>query len=98
MTNETILSEAILFFILFGSMFVTSFFISKKQAKSYELAHPLQDRKDATRDRLLIERYLNSSSTKIRGKNAVLLELSKLLKKHTINEQEYKILKDSLIQ
>lgn len=93
---DDIFKDAILFILFFGIISIISFIISKKNAEIYELKNPLQERKDATRKRKLIEMYLNSSSTKIKGKTAVLLELSKLLEKKTIDKEEFQILKDSL--
>ncbi len=88
--------EAILFISLFGTMYIISYFVSKKQAEIYENEHPVQERKDAVRKEKLVDMYLNSSFIKIKGKCTVLLELSDLLNKKTINKDEFNILKKSL--
>ena len=96
MINETILSEAVLFIALFASMSIISYFVSRKNAKIYELEHPLQERKDTLRKRELVDNNLNSSIIKIKGKDAVLLDLSKKLEKKRINKEEFKMLKEYL--
>lgn len=88
--------EAAFFLAIIVIMAIVSMIISKKQAKKYELEHPLQDRKDAQRKRKLVDKYLNSSFVKINGKDAAFLEISMLLRNKTINEEEFKILKDTL--
>ena len=93
---DGIFKEAILFFTLFGTMSIISYIISRKSAKKYENEHPLQDRKDAARERKLVDMFLNSSYTKIKGKATILLELSQLLEKRTISQEEFKILKHNL--
>ncbi len=96
MIYESIFSEAILFIALFATMSVISLIVSRKNAKTYALQHPLQERKDTTRKRKLVDMYLNSSSTKIRGKDAVLSDLLRVLEDNKINKEEFKILKDYL--
>ncbi len=94
--GSSIFNEALLFIVIFGTMFIISFFITKRNAKAYELKNPLKDRKVIVREEKLVEKYLNSSLTKIKGTTTLLLELSKLLKNKTINEEEFKILKDNI--
>ena len=104
MTNEginaadldTIFTQALLFLIVFAILSIISMIISKKNAKKYELENPLQDRKDKARKDNLVERYINNSLVRIKGKDFILLKLSKLLKKKIINEEEFQILKLSL--
>jgi len=88
--------EAAFFIAIIVIMAIVSLIISKKNAKKYELEHPVQDRKDAQRKRKLVDKYLNSSFIKINGKDAAFLELSMLLRNETIDEEEFKILKDTL--
>ena len=96
MTFDTIFNEAIVFFAFFAILAVVSVVISKKNAKKYEDQNPLQERKDAARKERLVDMYLNSSMIKIKGKDIILSNLSKLLEERTINEEEFKILKTSL--
>ena len=95
-TLHGIVKDAVLFFTLFTIMSIISIIISKKHAKNYELKHPIHERKAAERKRKLIEHYLNSSSIKIKGKAATLLEISKLLEEKLIDEEEFEILKESI--
>ena len=95
MSNE-VLNEAALFIIAFTILSIISLVISKKNAKKYELENPLQDRKDKARKEKLIERHINRSLVTIKGKDYILAELSKSLKKKIINEEEFQILKSSL--
>jgi|GEM_PF-5817236 len=96
MTFGTIISEAIVFFILFATLSIISIFISKINAKNYERENPLQDRKDAARKEKLVEMYINYSMVKVKGKDTILAELLKLLKNKTIDKEEFQILKTSL--
>ena len=96
MTFDTIFGEAIVFFILFATLAIISIFISKINAKKYERENPLQERKDAARKDKLVEMYINSSMVKVKGKDIILADLSKLLKNQTIDEEEFQILKSSL--
>lgn len=93
---DGIFKEALFFFVLIGIMAIVSFIISKRNANKYELENPLQDRKDAQRKSELIDKYLNTSYINIYGKEAALSNISKLLEINTLNEEEFKILKDSL--
>ena len=98
MTFDAIFNEAVIFFIFFVILAIVSIVISKKNAKKYERENPLQERKDAARKERLSDMYLNSSMIKIKGKDIILSDLSKLLKEKTINEEEFKILKSSLYE
>ena len=96
MTFDTIFSEAIIFFIFFTILAIISILISKKNAKKYERENPLQERKDAAKKDKLVEMYINFSMVKIKGKDAILADLSKLLQDKTIDEEEFQMLKSSL--
>ncbi|PHQ65750.1 MAG: hypothetical protein COB99_02210 [Sulfurimonas sp.] len=91
-----VFNEAILFFAIFAFMSIVSFFISKRNAKKYELKHSVQERKEIRRKDKLIHKHLNPSGIKIMGKEVKDKELSIKLKLEVINEEEYKILKESL--
>lgn len=93
---SSIYSEAILFFTIFSIMAIISFVVSRRNAKKYELEHPIKERQDARIKDELIHAHLNSSSIKIMGKKAKHEELLKKLKIEAINEEEYRILKESL--
>ena len=93
---DTIFAQAILFFTLFGTMFIVSFFISRKGAKKFESEHSLEERKAAAKKEKLIDMFLNSSIIKIQGKEATLMDLAYDLKKGAINKEEFKILKETL--
>lgn len=104
MTNEVvnagnfdnIFNDAILFFICFAILSIISLVVSKKSAKKYERENPLQERKDVARKDKLFERYINASMVKVKGKDIILAELSKLLQNKTIDEEEFQILKSTL--
>lgn len=104
MTNEVvnaaifdnIFNDAILFFICFAILSIISIVVSKKSAKKYERENPLQQRKDAVKKEKLLDMYINTSMVKIKGKDIILADLSKLLKNKTIDEEEFQILKLSL--
>lgn len=96
MTFDTIFNEAIIFFIFFVILAIVSIFISKKNAKNYERANPLQKRKDAARRDKLVGMYINFSMVKMKGKDIILSDLSKLLNDKIIDEEEFQILKSSL--
>lgn len=98
MTFDTIFNEAIIFFVFFVALAIVSFIISKKNAKKYEDENPLQERKDAARKERLADMYLNSSMIKVKGKDVILSDLSKLLEEKIINEEEFEILKSSLYE
>ena len=91
---DGIFVEAILFIMLFTIMGVISFFISRKHAQKYEQKNPLHERRTARKKRELIERFLTINSA--RNKDAVLLWLSKLVEKNIIDDEEFKILEESL--
>ena len=91
-----IMKEAVLFFTLFAIMSIISIIISRKHAKNYELKNPLDERKATARKRKIIERYLDSFSIKINGKDAILLKISKHLENKVINEEEFEMLKEIL--
>jgi hypothetical protein len=91
-----IFNEALLFFTIFSIMGVISFFISRRNAKKYELKHSIQDRKDIRRKDDLIHKHLNTSGIKIMGKKVKDEELVKKLALGAIDGEEYKILKDAL--
>lgn len=93
---SSIYSEAVLFFTVFSIMAIISFVVSRRNAKKYELEHSIKERQDARIKDELIYAHLNSSSIKIMGKKAKHEELLKKLKNEAINEEEYKILKESL--
>ena len=96
MTFDTIFSEAIIFFVFFATLAIVSIIVSKKSAEKYERENPLQDRKDAAKKEKLFGKYINVSMVKVRGKDTILAELSKLLKNKTIDEEEFEILKSIL--
>ena len=91
-----IFQDALMFFTLFGTMSIISFIISKKNARSYELKHSVEDRRAIARERKLVDMFLNSSYVKIKGKATILLEISQLLEDKTINKEEFQILKHNL--
>ncbi|PHQ65742.1 MAG: hypothetical protein COB99_02150 [Sulfurimonas sp.] len=93
---ETVYNQAILFFALFGTMFIVSFFITKKSSKKFEDAHSLEDRKAAVKKEKLVSTFLNTSTIKILGKDATLKELSNKLSKGAINKEQYTILEQTL--
>ena len=93
---SSIYNEAILFFTVFALMGIVSFIISRRNAKKYELEHSIQERKDIKRKNELIYNHLNSSSIKIVGKKVKHEELLNKLRLEVIDEEEYKILKESL--
>jgi len=94
--QNIILIQAVLFLSLFGTMFIISYFITKKDAKKFEDKNSLDKRKKAVQKRELVDTFLNSSIVKIIGKDASLKELSNKLNKGAINKEEYNILKESL--
>ncbi len=94
--QNIILIQAVLFLSLFGTMFIISYFITKKGAKKFEDENSLDDRKKAVKQRELVDTFLNSSIIKIIGKDATLQELSNKLDRGAINKEEYNILKDTL--
>ena len=93
---DNIFNDAILFFICFTILSVISIVVSKKSAKKYEQEHPLQQRKDAAKKNKLLDMYINTSMVKVKGKDIILADLSKLVKNKTIDEEEFQILKSSL--
>jgi hypothetical protein len=97
-TNDLsgIYNEAILFFAIFAFMSIVSFVISRRNAKKYEREHSIQKRRELRIKDDLIHMHLNSSGIKIMGKKAKYEELLKKLNIGVINEDEYKILKESL--
>jgi len=94
--NNEVLNQAALFFIAFTILSIISLVISRKNAKKYELENPLEDRKAKARKEKLMERHINNSLVSIKGKDYILHQLSELLKKKIINEEEFQILKLSL--
>ncbi|MDD3834444.1 MAG: hypothetical protein PHS42_03120 [Sulfurimonas sp.] len=94
--QNIILIQAVLFLSLFGTMFIISYFITKKDAKKFEDKNSLDKRRKAVQKRELVDTFLNSSIVKIIGKDASLKELSNKLNKGAINKEEYNILKESL--
>lgn len=96
-SENIIFIQAALFLSLFGFMFFISYFITRNGAKKFEDEHSLQERKEATRKRELVDTFLNSSIVKIIGKDASLDELSNKLNRGAINKEQYNILKDSLL-
>lgn len=95
-TIDAIYNQAFIFFAIFGSMFVISFFITKKNAKKFEDSHSIEDRKAAAKKEKLVSRFLNTSTIKILGKEATLQELTNKLNKGAINKEEYFILAQTL--
>jgi len=95
-SSSGIFTEAILFFTVFGTMSIISIIISRKNAKEYETEHSLKERKDIREKRELIDKFINTSKVKIKGKSKILSDFSKLLKDKTINKKEFKILKQEL--
>jgi hypothetical protein len=93
---ETVYNQAIIFFALFGTMFIVSFFITKKSSKKFEDKHSLEDRKTEVKREKLIGAFLNTSIIKIIGKDATLKELSNQLDNGAINKEEYTILEQTL--
>nr|WP_321268143.1 hypothetical protein [uncultured Sulfurimonas sp.] len=93
---ENILTQAILFIALFGTMFVISFFVTRNSAKKFESEHSLQERKDAAKKEKLVNTFLNTSTIKILGKEETLKELSNKLHKGAINKEQYTILEQTL--
>lgn len=93
---DMVLNQAILFFALFGVLYIISFIVSKKNAHTYELEHPLKDRKTIVKNKKIIEMYLNSSLTKINGKDATLVKLSGMFKNKLLTKDEFNVLKNSL--
>ena len=93
---DNIFNDAILFFICFAILSIISIVISKKSAKKYERENPLQQRKDAVKKDKLLDMYINTSMVKVKGKDIILADLSKLVKNKTIDEEEFQILKSSL--
>ncbi|NOR58770.1 MAG: hypothetical protein GQ474_09640 [Sulfurimonas sp.] len=93
---ETVYNQAILFFALFGTMFIISFYITKKNAKKFESANSVEDRKAAAKKEKLVSTFLNTSTIKILGKDATLKELSNKLNKGAINKEQYTILEQTL--
>ncbi len=93
---ETIYNQAILFFIIFGGLFIVAFFVTKRDAKKYEDSISIEERKEAAKKEKLISTFLNISTIKILGKEATLNELSNKLNKGAINKKEFTILKETL--
>ena len=93
---ETVYNQAILFFTLFGTMFIIAFFITKRSANKFENENPLEERIAASKKEKLVSTFLNLSTIKVLGKEATLEELTRKLNKGAINAQEYKILEQSL--
>ena len=93
---ETIYTQAILFFAVFGTMFIASFFITRKSAKKYESQHSLKERREAAKKEKLVNTFLNTSTIKILGKEETLKELSNKLHKGAINKEQYTILEETL--
>ncbi|WP_415397931.1 hypothetical protein [Sulfurimonas sp. CS5] len=95
-TMEAVYNQAILFFALFGGMFIISFFVTKRNAKKYVENNSLEKRRESARKEKLVNTFLNSSTIKIVGKKATLEELTYKLEKGDINKQEYTILEETL--
>ncbi len=93
MGTSMIFNQATLFFLVFALLSIISYFVSKRNAKKYELENPLQDRKEKVRNEKLIERHINNSLVVIKGKDFILAELSKSLENKIINEEEFQVLK-----
>ncbi len=93
---DGIYTEAIFFVLLFGIMSIISVIISKKNAKKYELANPLEERRAAKREKELKKELEDKVLKKSEVKVDKLLELSKMLQDGMINEEEFKKLKQSL--
>jgi len=92
----SILNQAIFFFTLFGSMFIISYFITRKNAKKFEDEHSLEERREAAKKERLVNTFLNTSIIKTQGKDATLKELSNKLHKGAINREQYTILEETL--
>jgi len=93
---DAVYNQAILFFTLFGAMFIVAFFITKRNAKKFENENPLESRRVALRKERLVSTFLNVSTIKILGKEATLQELTHKLNRGAINTEEYVILKEAL--
>ena len=94
--NDEVLNEAVIFFMAFAILSIISLVISRRNAKKYELENPLHERKEKARKERLIERHINNSLVSIKGKDYIVAQLSKSLKKKIINEEEFQVLKSSL--
>ena len=86
MENEAIYTEAILFFAVFTTMYIISFFVSRKNAKKFEEENPLEIRKTKLQKQKELER----------AKIKRLPELTKLYSTGIINHREYKLLQRNL--
>ncbi|EDZ63668.1 hypothetical protein SMGD1_2112 [Sulfurimonas gotlandica GD1] len=93
---DAVYNQAILFFALFGTMFIVAFFITRKSANKFEHENPLEIRKAAAKKEKLVSTFLNVSTIKILGKDATLQELTRKLDRGAINTEEYKILEQTL--
>ncbi|WP_373000332.1 hypothetical protein [Sulfurimonas sp.] len=93
---ETVYNQAILFFALFGLMFIISFFITKRNAKKFEDENSIEARREAAKKEKLVNTFLNTSTIKILGKEATLQELTHKLNRGAINKEEYSILEQTL--
>jgi len=83
---ESIYLEAVLFILLFVSMYVVSFFISRKNAKQYEIDNPLEIRRQKVILKQKHEKVMDDREA----------ELLKLFSDKIINEKELKILQNNL--
>ncbi len=86
MENEAVYMQAIGFFAMFVTMYIISFILSKKHAKSFEKKNPLEQRKAE------IQRKKEFEKAKIKR----LPELTKLYSTGIINHREYKLLQSNL--
>jgi len=86
MENQIIYTQAVLFFLMFITMYVISFFVSRRHAKAFEKKNPLELRKFA------IQKQKNFEKAKIKR----LPELTKLYSTGVINHREYKLLQSNL--
>lgn len=86
MENEAVYTQAILFFMVFTTMYIVSFFVSRRHAKSFEENNPLDVRKTK------IQKQKELEKAKIKR----LPELTKLYSTGIINHREYKLLQRNL--
>ena len=86
MENEAVYTQAISFFAVFITMYIISFFVSRRQAKSFEENNPLEERKSK------LQKKKDFEKAKIKR----LPELTKLYSTGVINYREYKLLQSNL--